>query len=144
MLFFVNFQQSYGPWSTSEFCLCSISCELIYGFRSKFVYALLLTRGRFGWSNNIFHLFLWPLIDVKILFMLNVLWINWWIFDKILYMHWYWQNLGKDHYKLICINFQLSYGPWLMSEFCFHSISWEQIDRFWWNFMNAVLNSSQI
>ena len=26
-----------------------------------------------------------------------------------------------------------------MSEFCFHLISWEQIDRFWWNFVYAVL-----
>ena len=50
----VNFWQSYGPWSTLEFCLCSISCELICGFRSNFVYALILTRCRFGWLNNIF------------------------------------------------------------------------------------------
>ena len=32
-----------------EFYLCSISCELICGFRSNFVYALILTRCRFGW-----------------------------------------------------------------------------------------------
>ena len=44
----------YGPWSTSEFCLCSISCELICGFRSDFVFALLLTRYRFGWLNSIY------------------------------------------------------------------------------------------
>ena len=49
-------------------------------------------------------------------------------------MHWYWQNVGKDNYKLCFVSFQLSYGPWLMSEFYFHLISWEQIDGFWWNF----------
>ena len=60
-------------------------------------------------------------------------------FDNFLLMHWYWQNVRKDSYKLFFITFQLSYGPWLMSEFCFHLISWEQIDGFWWNFVYAVL-----
>ena len=132
----VNFQD-YGRWSTSEFCLCLISCELICEFRSNFVYALVLTRCRFWWLNNIFRSFstvLWPLIDVKILFMLNILWINWWILIQFCKC-----NLGKDHYKLFFINFQLSYGPWLMSEFCFHSVSWEQIEGFWWNFVHAVV-----
>ena len=68
---------SYGPWLTSEFHLCSVSCELLD-------------------------------------------------FDQILYLHWYWQNLNKNRYKFV---------PWLlitvMSKFCFHWISWEQIDRFW-------------
>ena len=45
----------------------------------------------------------------------------------------------KENYKLFFVIFQLSYGPWLMSEFCFHLISWEQIDGFWWNFVYAVL-----
>ena len=100
-----------------------------------------LTRCRFGWLNNIFHSFsteLWPLIDVEISFMLNILWTNWWILIKfckcidIL-------NVGKDNYKLFFAIFQWSYGPWLMSEFCFHLISWEQIDGFWWNFVYAVV-----
>ena len=38
----------------SQNFVCSISCELICGFRSNFVYALILTRCRFGWLNNIF------------------------------------------------------------------------------------------
>ena len=54
-------------------------------------------------------------------------------------MHWYWQNVGKDNYKLFFFFFQRSYGPWLMSEFWFHLISWEQIDGFWWNLVYAVL-----
>ena len=54
-------------------------------------------------------------------------------------MHWYWQNVGKDNYKLYFVIFQRSYGPWLMSEFCFHLISLEQFDGFWWNFVCAVL-----
>ena len=54
-------------------------------------------------------------------------------------MHRYWQNVGKDNYKLFFVIFRLSYGPWLMPAFCFHLISWEQMDGFWWNFVNAVL-----
>ena len=54
-------------------------------------------------------------------------------------MHWYWQNVGKDSYRLFFVIFQRSFGPWLMSEFCFHLISWEKIDGFWWNSVYAVL-----
>ena len=108
LIIFGQFLQSCGPWSMSEFCLCSISYELICGFRSNFVYTLILTRCIFRWLNNIFCSFsteLWPLIYVEILFMLIILWTNWWI----------------------------------LSEFCFHLISWEQIDGFWWYFLYAVL-----
>ena len=38
-----------------------------------------------GWLNNMFCSFLttlWPLIDFNILFMLNILWTNWWILIK--------------------------------------------------------------
>ena len=48
-------------------------------------------------------------------------------------------DVGKNNNKLFFVIFQWNYGPWLMSEFCFHLISWEQIDGFWWNFVNAVL-----
>ena len=48
MGFFVNFEQRYGPCLASDFFLCSISCELICGFRSNFVYALILTKCRLG------------------------------------------------------------------------------------------------
>ena len=82
--FWSIFNKSYGPWSTSEFCLCSIFCELICGFRWNFVFALILTRCRFGWLNNIFFHFqeLWPLIDAEISFMINILWTSWWILIK--------------------------------------------------------------
>ena len=69
----------------------------------------------------------------------HILWTNWWIlikFCKCIDID------GKDNYKLFFFNFQRSYGPWLMSEFCFHLTclkSWEQIDGFWWNFVYAVL-----
>ena len=61
----------------------------------------------------------------------------------------FWQNFVNsliltkcrysDNYKLFFFIFQMSYGPWLMSEFCIHLIYWEQIDAFWWNFVYAVL-----
>ena len=40
--YFSSIFNRYGPWLTSEFCLCSISCELIGGFRLNFVYVLIL------------------------------------------------------------------------------------------------------
>ena len=46
--FLVNFEQRYGPCLASDFFFCSISCELICGFRSNFVYALILTKCRLG------------------------------------------------------------------------------------------------
>ena len=48
LFFFVNFEQRYGPCLGPDFFLCSISCELICGFRSNFVYALILTKCRLG------------------------------------------------------------------------------------------------
>ena len=42
-LFFISLQQSYGPWLTLKFCLCS-SSELIDGFRSSFVDPLVLIK----------------------------------------------------------------------------------------------------
>ena len=53
-------------------------------------------------------------------------------------MHWYWQSVGKDTNKWFFVIFQLSNGPWLMSEFCFHLISWEQFDGVWWHFVYEV------
>ena len=67
------------PLIVVRFCLCLISCELICAFWPNFVYALILTRCRFGWLNSIFRSFsteLWPLIDVEISFMFNILWTN--------------------------------------------------------------------
>ena len=47
-LFFVSFEQRYGPCLASDFFLCSICCELICGFGSNFVNALILTKCRLG------------------------------------------------------------------------------------------------
>ena len=46
-------------------------------------------------------------------------------------MHWYWQDLGWDCYLAFFTNLQQSYGPCFISEFRFHSISLEKIDRIW-------------
>ena len=46
--FFVNFEQRYGPCLTSDYFHCPLTCELICGFRSNFVYALILTKCRLG------------------------------------------------------------------------------------------------
>ena len=43
--------------------------------------------------------------------------------------------LGRNDLGLFTF---ISYGPWLMSEFHFFSISWEQINRFWSNFIYTL------
>ena len=55
--------------------------------------------------------------------------------DQILYAHQHWQDLAWDCYPSFFAKFWRSYGPWLMSEFRFRSISWERIDRIWPNFV---------
>ena len=60
-------------------------------------------------------------------------------FDQILHMHWYWQDLDWDYYKSIFADLEQSYGPWLMLEFCFWKISWEQIDAIWPDFAYAIV-----
>ena len=52
-------------------------------------------------------------------------------FHQILYMHWYWQNLGWDCYLSIFAHLYQSYDPWFMPKFYFRSISWE---HYWQNF----------
>ena len=91
-VFFRNIFRKNG-WILIKFCICidiyktyvvSNACYFWSIFNSvmaldrsqNFVYALILTRCRFGWLNNIFRSFsteLWPLIDVEISFILNIL-----------------------------------------------------------------------
>ena len=54
-------------------------------FWLSFVYALINTRSMLYLMHVIFGQFLtelWPLIDVRILFMFNILWIDLWISIK--------------------------------------------------------------
>ena len=63
-----------------KMCFSSISSE-----QMDEVYALINTRSMLFLKHVIFGQFLtefWPLIDVRILFMLNILWINLWISIK--------------------------------------------------------------
>ena len=74
--------QSYGPWFMSEFLFTtkflfrSISWEHCDRISPNFMYALILTRSTFGLLHIIFRTFvpeLWPLIDAKLSFPLNIL-----------------------------------------------------------------------
>ena len=72
-------------WYLSEFCFRSISWEWIYGIWPNFAYALILTRSRLGLLCIHFCKFiteLWPLIDVRISFPLNILRTSWWNLTK--------------------------------------------------------------
>ena len=73
-------------WFESEFSFRAISCEQIDRIWQKFAYAL--TRSRYGLllvNIRKFITELWPLIDVRILFPLNILRANWWNLTKFVY-----------------------------------------------------------
>ena len=55
--------------------------------------------------------------------------------DQSLYTHNQWQDLSWYCKSLFFANLKQSYGPWLMSELGFYSISWERIDRIRPNFV---------
>ena len=108
--------------------------------RQKLVYVLILTRCRFGWFNNSFRSFsteLWPLIDLEIPFMLNILWINWWILikfckcigiDKIkvrtITIFFFFINFSTELWSLIDVKIMFHVRTylvrlnWLSTEFC--------------------------
>ena len=50
--------------------------------------------------------------------------------------NWSFNGSFEDFKNLPLLQFFLTH---LLSEFCFHLISWEQIDGFWWNFVYAVM-----
>ena len=142
---YINFHKfitSYGSWWMSEFCYCSISWEQIDRIWPYFAYALILSRSRSGLLHINFCKFimeLWPLVNVRISFPLNILGTNWLEFDHIFHMHWYWQDLGWDCCTSIFTYLLQSYDPWLMPEFHYSSISWEIINRIWPNFVYALI-----
>ena len=57
-------------------------------------------------------------------------------FWQNLHMHWYW-----DCSAPIFVNSLQSYGPWMTSEICFRSISWERRNGFW---PNLAYSSSSV
>ena len=72
-----------------EFCFHSIR-DHIDRISPNFIFALLLTRSRLGLLHIIFVLFeteLWPLIYVRIVFLLIYLENKWPEFDQTLYTH---------------------------------------------------------
>ena len=115
-VFFLNIFRTNG-WILIKFHIC-IDIYKIHVVSNARYFWLILTE-------------LWLLIDVRILFMLNILWINLWIFIKCLNMHWYWQDVDSDDWTIFSVHFQQSYGPWLMSNLRLCSISCGQIDGFW-------------
>ena len=133
----VNFIQSCGPWSTSEFCLCSISCELICGFCSHFVCALILTRCRLGWLDNSL---------IRVYTVCHSVCISWTCYSMVephrsnfrvittnflgvrIFRKF---TVGKDNYKLFFVIFQQSYGPWLMDFDKILFMHWYIWSMFW-------------
>ena len=81
---------------------------------------------------------LWPLIYARISFPHKYLEIKLTYFHHIVYLHWYWQDLGWDCYKSFFTNMFQSYGPCFTPEFRYRSLSWEKMVRFSPNFINAL------
>ena len=106
--FFAHQYQSYGPWFMPKFCFRSISWERIDRISQNFIYALILTRSRFGLLSVIFGTFvpeLWPLIYSKILFPLNILRTSWQNFTKLyicIYIDKIYVEIATFHILLIC------------------------------------------
>ena len=124
--FFAHLYKSYGPWFTPKFHFRSISWEQMDRISPNFIYAFMLTISRLGLLHFIFCTFvteLWPLIYSKILFPLNILRTNGQILTKLyitIYTDKIYVGIVSCHFCKIC----KSYGPWLMSELRYHSISW--------------------
>ena len=73
----------------SQYCFRSIAWERIDGILTSFAYALIFTASRLGFLHVIFQKLtteLWPLIDVRISFPLNILRTNQWNLRKFLHI----------------------------------------------------------
>ena len=86
-VFLLNNFRTNG-WILIKFCICIDKYKIHVVCNARYFWSILTE--------------LWPLIDVRILFMLNILWINLWI----LYMHWYWQDVHLDDWTIFFIHFQ--------------------------------------
>ena len=56
-------------------------------------------------------------------------------FDQILLMHWYWEDVRRDHYTSI----SQIYNSVMARDWCPNSILWEQIDGIWPHFAYALI-----
>ena len=128
-------------------CRCTgRSWEGSDGGWSPFVYAFIWSRSMRGLLHINCCKFvteLWPLIDVRISFPLNILTTgrtcnNFKVInahcDKSKRKNWFSPSFGTR-------TFSQSHGPWFMSDFCFRSISWERIDGFWQNFADTLISA---
>ena len=96
--FFAHLLQSHGPRFMPKFCFRSISWKQMDRISPNFIYAFILTRSTLELLHIIFGTFvpeLWPLIDLKISFRLNILRTNGQILTK-LYIYLYWRDLHWD------------------------------------------------
>ena len=83
---FSRFQQSYGPWLMLNFHFFWISLEIIKEFFNKILFMHWYICSMLWLIRIIFPNFsteLWSLIDFRIMFMLNILWNNWWIWSNL-------------------------------------------------------------
>ena len=112
-VFFLNISRTNG-WILIKVCICIDMCMIH-----------VVSNARYFWS---FLTELWPLIDGRTLFMLNILWINVRISIKFCIHA---LILTRRWRTLIFIHFQQSCGPWLMSKFRSCLMSYGSIDGFW-------------
>ena len=135
-IFSPNWYQSYGPWFTPKFCFRTTSWELTDIFSPNFIYAFILTRSSLGSSHHFSHICTRVMaLDLRQnLVSFQYLEKKCEEFHQILYMLSYWQDLLWDCYTFFAHLCQ-SYGPWFTLKFRFRSISSEEMDKFWPNFI---------
>ena len=98
-------------------------------FDQNFAYALILTRSRLGlFRVNFFHKFiteLWPLIDVRISFLLNVLRTNWWNLTKF----WIYIDTDTIWIGIVSCQFSQTYYRVMALDWCQNFVSDQYLEN---------------
>ena len=121
----------------SEFHFPSISWEWIDGIWPNFAYALILTRSRLGLLSIDFRKFiteLWPVIDVRISFLLNILTTNRWNLTKICICI----DINKIKVGIVTRQFSQIYNSVIARDLCQNFVSTQYLENDWWNWPNLA------
>ena len=143
---FRTFIPGLWPFTLPKFHFCSLSCEQIDRISPNLFMHLYWQDLHWDCYISFFaHLYqcygIWFMPKlVSVPYLEN----KWTEFHQILHMHLYWQDLRWDCYISFFVHFYQSGGPWFTPKFRFHSISCEQMDNFWPNFIYISIYTDKI
>ena len=112
----------------TEFLFRLISWEQIDGIWPNFAYVLILTRSMLGLLSVNFRKFiieLWPLIDVRISFLLNILRTNWWNLTKF----WIYIDTDKLWIRIASCQFSQTYNRVMALDWCQNCVSDQYLEN---------------